>query len=92
MRAETRLASAVGLRCGLREQRGADAAGDGHHARGVGRDVFDGGEGEVDGGAGGAGLVPLVGIGVGSSVRRVVSALRGGQRADADDAGLGRCG
>ena len=43
----------LGLRIALREERGADRRRlDGDHAGGVGRDVFDGGDGEVEGGGG----------------------------------------
>ena len=68
------------------EERGADAAGDGDHAGGVGRDVFDGGDGEVEGERrrGVAFVVPLVEIGVGV----VVADAARGQGADADDAAL----
>jgi hypothetical protein len=79
------------------EECGADATGDGDHAGGIWRDIFDGGEVEVEGGGGGGrgvfactgGLVPLVGIDV---VIGVVGALvvvgAGGEGPDADDAAL----
>ena len=62
------LGRAIGKKCG------ADAPGDGNHAGGGWRDIFDGGEGEVEGGGGRGvlrrtgGLVPLVGIEVGVGV------------------------
>ena len=72
---------------------GADAAGDGDHARGVGGDVFDGGECEVDGQRGWGvlrgfgGFVPLIGVEVG--IVDGVAVLRSrGQGSDAEDAGL----
>ena len=79
----------LGLGCVAGIERGADAAdsGDGDHARGVGGDVFDGSDGEVDGGSGrAAGFFPLVPIEVAGCGTVLRDAW--GQGADADDAAL----
>ncbi len=85
----------LGLGGAVGEECGADAAGDGDHAGGIWRDIFDGGEREVEGGGGSGvfacpgGLIPLVGIevvvGIVGTARTVGAA---GQGPDADDAAL----
>jgi hypothetical protein len=82
--AELRLRLVLELRGGGGEERRAYAAGDGDHAGGVGCDVFDGGEFEVDGDGGSSGLVPLVGIGVAG----VFGVRARGEGANANDVAL----
>jgi len=85
----------LGLRGAVGEECCADAASYGDHAGSVWRDVFDGGEREVEGGGGSGvlpcpgGLVPLVGIDIAVGSACVVAAAGAGrQSSDADDSAL----